>query len=72
MSAALSTLLLLLCFNVLGTNRGPTDRIQHINKHSLICQVDTINFLSKNHSLRKPPHAFGSELVKKSEIVKAC
>ena len=63
---------LLLCFNVLGTNRGPTDRIQYINKHSLICQVDTIDFLSEKHSLRKPPHAFGSELVKKSETVKAC
>ena len=24
---------LLLCFNVLGTNRGPTDRIQHLEKH---------------------------------------
>ena len=44
-------LLLLLCFNVLGTNRGPTDRIQHINKHSSMCQVDTIDFLSKKHSL---------------------
>ena len=65
-------ILLLLCFNVLGTNRGPIDRIQHINKHSLICQVDTIDFLSEKHSLRKPPHAFGSELVKKSETVKAC
>ena len=63
---------LLLCFNVLGTNRGPTDRIQYINKHSLICQVDTIDFLREKHSLRKPPHAFGSELVKKSETVKAC
>ena len=62
---------LLLCFHVLGTNRGPTDRIQHINKHSMICQVDTIHFLSEKHSLRKPPHAFGSELVKKSETVKA-
>ena len=65
-------LFLRLCFNVLGANRGPTDRIQHINKHSLICQVDTIDFLSEKHSLRKPPHAFGSELVKKSETVKAC
>ena len=63
---------LLLCFNVLGTNRGPTDRIQHINEHLLICQVDTIDFLSKKHSLRKPPHALNSELVKKSETVKAC
>ena len=62
---------LLLCFNVLGTNRGPTDRIQHINKHSMICQVDTIDF-SEKHSLKKPPYAFGSELVKKSETVKAC
>ena len=24
---------LLLCFNVQGTNRGPTDRVQHIKKH---------------------------------------
>ena len=44
------TFTLLSCFNVLGTNRGPTDRIQHINKHSLICQVDTIDFLSEKHS----------------------
>ena len=63
---ASNLLTVLLCFNVLGTNTGPTDRIQHINKHSLICQVDTIDFLSEKHSLRKPPHAFGSELVKKS------
>ena len=43
-----SEVTLLLCFNVLGTDRGPTDRIQHINKHSLICQVYTIDFLSEN------------------------
>ena len=62
----------LLRFNVLGTNRGPTDRIQHINKHLMICQVDTIDFLLEKYSLRKPPHVFGSELVKKSETEKAC
>ena len=33
----------------------------------MICQVDTIYFLSETSSLREPPHAFGSELVKKSE-----
>ena len=60
-------LLLLLCFNVLGTNRGPTDRIQHIRKHLIICHLDAIDSLHEKHSLRKPSHAFGSELVKKSE-----
>ena len=44
--------ILLLCFDLLGTNRGPTDRIQQINKHSMICQVETIElkFLSEKHS----------------------
>ena len=60
---------ILLCFNVLGTNRGPTDRVQHITKHSLICQMDTIDFQCEHHSLRKPPHAFGSELVKKPKQI---
>ena len=32
------------------------------------CQVDTMDFLREKHSLRKP-HAFGSELVKKSETI---
>ena len=36
--------------------QGPGDqqranRIQHINKHSMICQADTIDFLSEKHSL---------------------
>ena len=44
---------------VLGTNRGPTDRIQALND----MLADTIDLL---HFLRKPPHAFGSESVKKS------
>ena len=35
------------------------------------CQVDTMDFLREKHSLRKPPHAFGSELVKRSETGKA-
>ena len=48
-------------FNVLGTNRGPTDRVQHTQKHQMVCQVDTIDFQSGNRSLRKSPHAFGSE-----------
>ena len=38
----------------------------------MICQVDTIDFLREPQSLRKPPHAFGSELVRKSEAEKAC
>ena len=29
-----------------------------------MCQADTIDFLSEKHSLKKPLHAFGSELVK--------
>ena len=33
-------LLLLFTFNVLGTNRGPTDRIQHIKKHSMFKAFD--------------------------------
>ena len=40
----------------------------------MICQVDTTDFLRdaadflrEKHSLRKPPHAFGSELVRISE-----
>ena len=33
----------------------------------MICQVDTIDFLSEKHSLRKPPHAFSSELAQKAE-----
>ena len=33
----------------------------------MICQVDTIDFLGEKPSLRKPPHAFGSESVKKSD-----
>ena len=45
-------------------------RIQFIKKHSMLCQVDTIDFPSEKHSLRKSPHAFGSELVKKSETEK--
>ena len=54
-------------FNVLGTNRQNTT----YKKHSMICQVDTMDYLN-NHSLRKSPHAFGSELVNKSETEKAC
>ena len=36
----------------------------------MICQVplETIDYLSEIHSLRKPPHAFDSELVKKSHV----
>ena len=33
----------------------------------MICQMDTIDFLPEKHNLTKSPHAFGSELVKKSE-----
>ena len=33
----------------------------------MVCQVDTIIFSRENHPLRKPPHAFGSDLVVKSE-----
>ena len=40
-------------FNVLGTHRGPTDRVQHVKKHSMMCQVDTIEFLCEKHSLTK-------------------
>ena len=43
-----------------------------MNKHSMICQVETTDFLSEKHSLGKPPHAFGSELVKKFETEEAC
>ena len=34
--------------------------------------MDAIDFLLEKHSLRKPSHAFGSELVKMSDIEKAC
>ena len=50
----------------------PTDREQHMKKHSMICQVDTVDFLREEHPLRKAPHAFGSELVKKPETEMAC
>ena len=50
MSHVVIYILLLSCFDVLGTSRGPTDRIQHINKHSMICQVETIDFPSQIYS----------------------
>ena len=51
-----------------GANRQNTTH----KEHSMISQVDTIDFLSGKDSLRKPPHAFGSESVNKSETEKAC
>ena len=43
----------------LGANRQSTRY-----KYLMECQVDTMNFLDEKLSLRKLPHAFGSELVK--------
>ena len=48
--------------NVLGTNRGPTDRKRRIN-----IQIDNVDFLQEKQHLRKPPHAFDSELAINSD-----
>ena len=44
---------------------GPTGGQQTEYKHSMLCQVNAIEFLRGKQSLRKTPHAFGSELTKK-------
>ena len=60
-SGSINLLLLLLCLNVLGTNRGPTDRIQHIKKALNDMSGGYKRFSKSKHSLRRPPHAFGSD-----------
>ena len=52
---------------------GPTGGQQtEYNTKKALNDMDTKDFLREKHSLRKPPHAFGSGLVKKSETEKAC
>ena len=70
LSLALCNTLLLFMFNVLGTNWGPTDRVQDISTKWNVRRIQWISYVKK-HSLKRAPHAFGSELVKKSETEKA-
>ncbi len=54
-------------FNVLGGNWDPTDKkFSSVNSYRQDC------FLHAKHSLRKPPHAFGSHKIIKSAIVQQC
>ena len=68
----LRKLFVLSCLNVLGTLYWANRQSTTDKKAQMICQVDTIDLLHEKHSLSKPPHAFGSELVKQSETEKAC
>jgi hypothetical protein len=54
-------------FNVLGTNWGPTDRV-------LFMQIQSVKILLlwEKQLLMKPPHAFGSNLAKKSDTEEVC
>ena len=55
-------------FECPGDQQGANRQSACDKKHKMMCQVDTTDFLHENHSLmRNTPHAFGSELVKKSE-----
>ena len=45
-----------------GDQQRPTDRVQHIKKHYMLCvRCIQIYFLHENNSLKNPPHASSSE-----------
>jgi hypothetical protein len=58
---------LVFMFNVLGTNWGPTDRFLFMQ-----IQLVRILLLWEKQLLMEPPHAFGSNLAKKSGTEEVC
>ena len=53
-------------FNVLGTNRGPTDKVLFMQIH-----LAKMLLLREKQFLMNPPHAFASQLSKKSDTEQA-